>query len=503
MTRALFDVFIAYDDALAKHGVHPTSRRWREALHAFYTHPTANEIWASIGRGGDKSRTLGVKRAIVETFGREWRVPPGERHAFMINSENGTESGKTLRIAQQYLGLLFGEDDVEATAEAVGLRSHADRGILVRPNRTGATRGFRCIGWTADEVASWPTEGAEPANEVIANLRACSVTHHAERPRGAVVSTPGAAVGFFYEGISEGSSDHRIIIRGPSWEWNESVTEQATHDLERDPARHAQEYAAEFGEAAGLVFGEKILVTQAYGAEPKGLIGSQPFMALDPSSLTGRDGFCYAIAYFAHPSGERVPKMVMMSGHAATPVRDEFGYIQYEETPTAPVLRVAEVGGWTKHQLSQATYPTLVADLADRARAWGAQLVLSDQRESAGLEGFFSQESLTFRSYAWSNESKEEAIRTLRRLLRERAISIVPHDDLLHQMLTLGFRVLPSGRIEYQTSGRDYVSTIITIAHAMNDPKLLGLREQYARLDGVPMRARRGGRVEIETDRGI
>jgi hypothetical protein len=110
---------------------------------------------------------------------------------------------------------------------------------------------------------------------------------------------------------------------------------------------------------------------------------------------------------------------------------------------------------------------TIVEEISARALGIGAHVVLGDQREEASLSVLYAQQGVQFKSYAWSEPSKDEAVQWLRRAMRERRVHLPEHPETLLQLRTLKARLQPSGRIRYESSGLDFVSCLITLAHAV------------------------------------
>lgn len=137
-------------------------------------------------------------------------------------------------------------------------------------------------------------------------------------------------------------------------------------------------------------------------------------------------------------------------------------------------LHVQEVGGWEGAELRDVTMKQIVAQIAARAKAWGAAEVFGDQRENASLSSMFAEHGLYFRSYAWTAASKDTAVQLLRRAMREGQIASCTHDKFRRELLAVKARLSPSGITMYTTNGLDYASALITLAHAAADQQLSG-----------------------------
>ena len=222
---------------------------------------------------------------------------------------------------------------------------------------------------------------------------------------------------------------------------------------------------------------------------PEGMVTRQILAACDPSKLR-RDGFCYVIGFFAYAAERRRQRWVCLPGTEipAYPARDELGQLIYDEMPVGITLRIAEVGGWEGESMRGLRIEDLVRSLSARLHAWGCRTLFADDFESTGLGGLFHQRGIAYRPYHWSAESKAEAIGgTLRRYVRDRSISIVPHAELYRELLSIREVPRAGERWGYETGGLDYASALIALMHALNDPELVGLNDKpHARLEGAP-----------------
>jgi hypothetical protein len=208
------------------------------------------------------------------------------------------------------------------------------------------------------------------------------------------------------------------------------------------------------------------------------------------------------LGFWAQPSREPRYQVVRTPDGSEYQARDAYGYPIALPAPTKPLFRVAEAAQYARG--AAATLQDVIAAVAQRAKAWGARTVACDDFESSLVAATFSQHGIRrVISYAWSQPSKEEAISTLRRMVREQTLSVAPHPELRREMLDLKFRVTRAGSIDYRTSGRDLVSALISVAHYLNDPDASGLQDQDARpLAGTPFRANSGRRLELGPGEG-
>ena len=490
-----FAQVLAIDTALAKVGFHPFTPFWRETIERFYTHPTANTLVARVGRGGAKSFTS-TKIGFIETLIGDYRVPPGERHFWAYVSKNKEEAAQRLNLLEamlRALGFPF-----STSGDEISLHNQP-RGFRVFACNVGSVSGFRCFGFSADELAKW-TAGhnyANPASEVVTSLNAMMVTH--PNARRLLISSPLGLLDYHSERFERGNADDQIVASAPTWVANPSISEADTRKQEPDDRVWQREYAAIPANAVNAALDseevEAAFAPLAPGYLPprRGWLGVE-----DPSSLRG-DSYVWARFGVLLPDPQpRVRKLQIgdtreiksydVSGKlsiVAEPVtspmvlRDDAGNPIYEQVPTAPVLRVAGIGSVNGRVVGQIRIDEIVRNIAREFAGAGVRRVFSDQREEASLEALHKRQSINFESLAWTNSSKVAALATLRRLLRERAISIDPTgpngERMREQLLGLEEKLLPSGAFTYAArrgAHDDFASILLTICMAINEGRV-------------------------------
>ncbi len=233
----------------------------------------------------------------------------------------------------------------------------------------------------------------------------------------------------------------------------------------------------EFGSAGDSVLTLDEVNCATHECVPPGTLGGRWMCSLDASGLR-HDTWAALFSYFGWPSPVQVRRPLWAEGPAFPPqtiqigwATDETGAPIYEPQLTRPVLRVARVVGWgPPHRTS---INAIVDSVAANCKQLNIDVVFADQFEQAALGGLFSNHGIRYRSYHWTQESKDAAIAgNLRRMFREGGISLVPHEQLKRQLLSI--REVPAAgrRWSYPTNGLDYASALITLCHALNDPEL-------------------------------
>jgi hypothetical protein len=396
------------------------------------------ELWCRVGRRGLKSTTAaGIAVHEAAFGGHEDYLLPGERGLIAVISKDTAGSEVVARFAElhaQALGLAtrWTSQGAIRILEIEGLPF----GIACFACNTTAPRGFAMPVVIADEIALWSSDklGANPDVEVLAAVKPAMAQFRA--PKFVAISSPFGVTGVHFETIEanlgDGSSPDVLAVQGPTWDWNESITEEQTRKLERDAVRHAREYGAIPAETESSAF-ELADVEIAFTLEQKGRerVG-RAFVLTDASSLRG-DAFTWAVGHELD-DGSIVIKSI-----------DAF---------EGPSLRDLDMG-------------EVVDAVTTSAKRAGARRIFGDQREAAALQSLFRRNGYMFKDYAWSSSSKDRAVQLLRRMLRERKLILPPHDDLRREMIELQARLQPSGLIQYATNGRDYVALLLTLAHAI------------------------------------
>jgi hypothetical protein len=482
------------EDGLVAKGYHPSTGWWREQRGRFYASPTIRRGIFQVGRGGAKS--MEARRFAETEMLSQWNIGAGERHYFAWVSENVEEAAQRPRqIEEELKALGVPCTRTGNTVDIDGMRV----GFKAFPCRVGAVSGFRCIGFVCDEEAKWRSDdtNANPASEVVASLRAMCVTHPEAREWH--LSSPFSTVDYHYEQFAKGDTDQQIAANAPSWVANpDAITEEQTRKLEDDPRIWAREYAARPSAAAGLAFGDPEQVEACFGELPVGFLLGDVIVGIDASdALQGGDGFGYCVGFWAQPDPTPRAKWAMIPGTdiQAYPMRDERGYPVMEPVPDRPIFRVCEAGEFV--QESGVTQEAIIDRIATRAKAWRARFVTGDTYSRNSVEGHFSQRGLQTVLLPWTAPAKESAVATLRRMIREQALSIVPHAGLRKEMLSLKFRMTRGGHTEYHTTGMDTVASLIAIAIYMNDPDAARLPDRSPLpLAGTPYRSF-GARREI------
>jgi hypothetical protein len=448
VSSTVLQAFRDVSGALALAGVPAVSAYWHSEGERFYEHASARLLVEMVGRGGDKSRTSTIM-SIAEVLCGDFAIPPGERHYFTHVSENVAEAGKTLSILEQYLRIL--KIGFSRRGDTIELNS-MPRGFKVLACRVGAVSGWRCIGWTADECAKWSDEGADPSAEVIASIKAMTITH--PHSRGRMFSTPVTTADHFYDCWSAGDSATQVTGTAPSWVANPSITEERARELEPHEPTRLREYGAQPGAGSSDALDPTDIAATIRPLHSSATALGTPVAIIDSSS--GRhDGWSYLLARYVREESRRT-------------------------------LYVDNVGAFEGEFAADVSFDAVVAHVAGLARRAGAVFVYGDQHLAFALKSEFAKFGLAYEERVWTQPSKIEALSTLRRLLRERAIAIEPGeqaDMMKKELVSLREVLLPSKALTVQArrTGRghcDRASLALMLARCVAEGGIQGaLRE--------------------------
>jgi hypothetical protein len=428
---ATFETLCAMDSRLAAAGHHPLLEWWKGELERFYAHPSALAAVYRVGRGGAKSNTS-VKVGCNEILNGRFAIPAGEIHYWAQVSDSKEEAKERLRLYESFFQALGVE--FQAAGDSIIIPS-LNRGVRVFACQIGAVSGFRCIGYSADEAAKWENRdhSANPAEEVIVSIGAMTVTHPGARSL--IISSPWGTDDYHYELFEKGNTVDQVVGSAPSWVANPSITREQCLKLAKGD--------------------EKILVRE-YEAIPGATISK----ALDASHVA---------AAFDVPAGKRTGQSFLCID-ASSLRGDAFAWCAGYESTTG--LVIGEVDGIEDADLTAIKMDEVVARIAARAKAWKTDVIFGDQREEAGLQALFVQHGISLVTYAWTDTSKHDAFTLLRRVLKDKQLSLCSHDKLQQQAIGCKIQLMPSGRNKYATNGLDYLSSIITLMHAVNEGKV-------------------------------
>lgn len=413
-----------------------STRRTKAELRRMPDEPRRfSELWCRVGRRGRKSFVAALIAVYEAVYGGHERyILRGEQGLIAVISKDTAGSNLVANFAELHAQALGFETKWTAIGNIRVLEIEGvPFGIACFPCSGKAPRGYAIPVVIADEIAHWAIDD-EYVNADVTVLGGVRPAL-AQFPDSKIIaiSSPLGEDGLHFQTCEENLGDDGdpsiLAVEGPTWEWNPEITEARTHEIEKDPKRHAMEFAALPGQTVTVALDARDL----NDAFDRGVWGKfvSSFFTIDASSLRG----------------------------------DAFTWLAGRETDEGELV-VQEVGGWEGDELRRVSMAEIVETIADKAKEYGTRTIYGDQREEAALRALFAEHGVTLISYAWSEPSKDEAVMLLRRLMREAKLSLCEHATMRRELTSMKARLMPSGRTRYETNGLDYASALITLAHA-------------------------------------
>ncbi len=420
----------AQDDALVAKGWKPITPWWRKEIERFFRSGARRWV-ARVGRRGIKSATV-CRIAVAIATAQHWVLQPGEVGVVPLVSVSRDEASDRLTTIEAILNALGHKHD--ATADTIAMRTLPIE-FRVRASSSKAGVGFTSVCMILDEVALWEAsdDSADPARDVFASLNPTTATQpHAWT---FLISAPWGTEDLHAEMYDRGDGDGQMVSYAPTWVANPTITEQQTHELEPDERLWERAFKALPGATISFALAPDE-VSRAFADAPMPKVRGNRFVVIDASSLRA-DSFSWISGGEAHDG-------------------DKF------------MLAIDRVESLTYNTVKTMQMKEVVGLVADHAKDIGVTEVYGDQREEASLRSLFADVGITFISFAWSESSKMEAFTVLRRWLREQFIR-GPHGAtrLRKEMKAVQAIQTKRGTTQYPTNGKDELSALVTLAHAV------------------------------------
>ncbi|MDX2054067.1 MAG: hypothetical protein SFV15_16830 [Polyangiaceae bacterium] len=462
---ATFESLMGLDSKWVSRGHQPLPEWWQGHYRAFYQHPTARTFVARVGRGGVKSHSQ-TKLSVNEVLFADWSIPPGEIHFWAYVSQNKDEASQRLRLIERLLSDLSIAFD--RNGDEIILR-HMPRGWRVFACQVGAVSGFRCFGYSADELSKWRSQSdlANPAAEVCASLNAMTVTHPGARR--ILVSSPLGTTDYHFDRCALGTDESQYFCEAATWVANPSITKEQTKRLEPDERVWAREYAAIPQASISAAF-DADLIDAAFKHNRQGKALDYPIVVMDASRGLGRDETAWAPCVwrqhflgepldFTRPLTDSEGNIVeelyqqangkVLRDHNARPLLKPGA-----EHFTAPYLEFGPFQGTNFYEREE----DVAASIYRTAWDWNACRVVGDQFGANGFASHFRRFQIQFRPVDVTAPQKEQAVVRLRRLLADRQVIFHPGDTELRLQLKRYSEIIrSSGVLKFsgKSQGRD------------------------------------------------
>jgi hypothetical protein len=458
----LLKLLDAQEERLVQGGFHRMSKWWRFEIERFLR--SGKNRWIiRVGRRGGKSTSL-CRLFVAWARSGMWAIGPGEVATIPIVSKNEKEAADRLlniRVILQTMGLVKGEDYTEKGMTIQLVKERMEFRVYAATVIVGCT----AIAFFGDEVAHW--ESSDTAKYSASKVMESARPSMATQPLAfeILASAPWGTLDYHAKAFDEGETDSQLTSYAPTWVANDNyIPEARTHKLEPDPKSWAVAYKAIPGSTISAAF-DKELVLSSFRRNHKGRKNESGYVSLDPSEL-------------------REDAFAAIAGHTT-----DFGE-----------LLVEHIQGWeVEHITPDVDYDTICSSVKALADEFQTGEVYGDQLEQGSLKGLLGRRNKHYEVLPWTRQSKHDAITLLRRLMRTGKLLIFEdHPKLKKEMLECKAEKTPSGDTRYETNGLDYLSALITTAHAINENHLKlhdasGLSEEDLELWAMGMPLERVG----------
>jgi hypothetical protein len=316
------------------------------------------------------------------------------------------------------------------------------------------------------------------------------------------IGSPWAPWGEAFESVRDHfgkPTRERVVVKchaasmNPAW-WTPSRVEAA----KRDPRAFASNVLGDFVSGASAAFDSDDVAAAFLPRQGEYDRLTAPLILLDPAGTASSQGggqcvFAFALAswcrrrvsdrelYLWEPYPDRrAPNGIgqrRLSDANGNPLMNP----SYGENAD-PFLSVWAIGGFDREARRGLLAAHVVDEVLAIGRRHGANTIISDQYNSAGLESLAVERRAKFVGVTVSAPNKKRSVAWLRNLLRERRISIAPHAGMHRELTGLQELATSSGGFTYGGRSTDFVSTLITA----------GILDLESAWGGSPTRTRSG-----------
>lgn len=388
----------------------------------------ATEAWLICGRRAGKSSILALCAVFLACFS-DWssNFTGGERGLVMVIASDRRQAHIILRYIE---GLL---KEVPMLAKLIenqtkdGFDLSGSITIEVHTASYRSTRGYTIVAALCDEIAFWPTdEAAEPDYEILTAIRPGMAT-----VRGAMLlcaSSPYARRGSLFDAYQKHfaeDNDRVLVWQASTRTMNSSVPQSFVDgETQRDPARAAAEYGAEFRrDVEALVGVEAVRDCISPGVFERG----------------PQHGITYHA--FCDPSGGSADSMTVAIGHKSYATgKTVIDAIREVRAPFSPYEVVAEFSLLLKR--------------------YRVSKIVGDRFGGAWPVDGFAKLGIRYESSA---KSKSELYGELVALINSKRIELLDNSKLITQLCTLDRRTARGGRdsIDHRHGAHDDVANAV------------------------------------------
>jgi len=393
------------------------------------------------GRRSGKSSKIAANVACYEAALRQHKqLARGERAHICVIAPTREQARVTFNYVRARLedSPLLSKMIAETRADEVELSNRAT--IAVWSCNFRSVRGLSIACCIAEETAFWRDDsGANPAEEVLAAVRPAMSTFRGGKLL--KVSSPWAKSGILWSDFQRRLERvEPLVWRLPSNEMNDALDLNfLAAELERDPARYAVEYGAEFAESANALLEPELVDAAVVRGQVEILPQSRifPVFALDAAFKS--DAFAFAGAFRTNDDK----------------------------------VCVTTCRSWKPQKNRPVQLDEVLGEIVAVMRSWNATKIYGDQLASEPIRQALAKERIEFEQVTTLGRRAAGIYQSLRVLVGQRRLEIPDDAELVSQLKKLEHVILPGGgeRVEAATGHDDKaVATALAVHEAVSEP---------------------------------
>ncbi len=463
------------------YGVAPKSTEqanlWRTITKQPWGTEPARLVVVNAGRRALKSYSAAAVCVFEAIFGEhETEAAEGTRLHFTIVAPTLKQSRETFSFVASFLERLrpYGvefttrDEQDQPTLEILSPVTTCLKLIDVVAGNSRHVRGPARPVVVYEEAGHHPEgEHLGDTGEALYKSMSASQAQFARTSRTWVISSPGAPIGFFHRLVTK-TPKGAVVIHGPTWRFNDTITEERCRELAGDEPTFEVEYAARrfsYGSGDSFLDGaaiERCRKSNATFGPRSGVVGA---LAVDMASTGGDDATIAFVSYRYEVLGSSAP----------------IKFAKLEHIEFIPTSRA-------KPLLAEA-FATRIAYVA---KAFGVSKVRGDGYQGAELTSALQAKGIKLDIVPMNADAQTKRFLSLREFVSGGRLAVPDTDDgakILRQLLGLTATTLGNGALRVEARGKGKDDGVDSLVLALS-----------AALDGAPTMTD-GGSVFFEYDR--
>jgi len=398
------------------------------------------EIDAICGRRSGKSSRIAANVAVFEAALRQHRLARGERANVIVLAPTQAQARVTFNYIRARLeGSPILKKMIRVVrADEIELSNRVT--VAVWSCNFRSIRGLSIAACIAEEQAFWRDDsGANPAEEVLAAIRPAMATFAGGKLL--KVSSPWAKSGSLWTDFQRRlECIEPLVWKLPSREMNPSLNpDYLAAERERDPARYAVEFGAEFAESASA------------------LLAAEDVDA------------CVVRGHFEIPPQPRIFPVFALDAAFKS---DAFAFSGAFRTNDGRVV-VAVCRSWKPERNRPVQFAEVLSEIVSVMHSWNAMTIYGDQLAAEPIRQALAKEGIVFEQIATLGRRAAGIYQSLRALVGQKQLEIPDDPELVSQLKKLEHIVLPGGgeRVEAATGHDDKAVAVALAVHkAVSEP---------------------------------